>query len=319
MSSKDLKLFTIIVTYKGLHNNWMHNSITSVKNSSYNSKIIVVDNNSPDATVQYIKEQFPKVILIENNDNAGFGKANNQGIALALKNGADYVFLLNQDAYVLVDTFEKILQTAEQNLDYGIISPVHLNGNGESVESDFLNFASPPNTPLLFNDLLLGKNSKNLHDTKFVNAAAWLVSKKCLEIVGGFSPTFYHYGEDNNFCHRTIYHNLKIGIDKNAFILHDRDEMPAHFADLGERSVKDQIVGWANPLSAEEESSPSNTKLIINAVFQTLKTGNIRHIKTTKKLIIYKIKYFKELKEYKTISKGPHKYKYLDFSKSDAL
>ena len=54
-----------------------------------------------------------------------------------------------------------------------------------------------------------------------VNAAAWLIPKKTLEIVGGFSPLFFLYGEDDNYCQRVKFHNLKIGICPGSYIKHD--------------------------------------------------------------------------------------------------
>ena len=64
----------------------------------------------------------------------------------------------------------------------------------------------------LINDLKKFKFSEKIYEVPFINAAIWLMSNKCLKTVGGFSPVFFHYGEDNNYCHRVIYHNLKIGI-----------------------------------------------------------------------------------------------------------
>src|SRR5690606_5865627 len=61
----------------------------------------------------------------------------------------------------------------------------------------------------------------------FVCAAAWLIPRNTLKVVGGFSPTFFHYGEDDNYCQRVLYFNLKIGICPDARIFHDREDRPA--------------------------------------------------------------------------------------------
>ena len=190
-------VYTVIVTYNGLKNDWIIKSITSLQNSDCPTKIIVVGNNSSDGTVDYLTKNFPDVFIIQNLNNAGFGKANNQGISHALNHNADYVFLLNQDAYVLKDTLSNLINAAELNKDFGIISPIHLDGLGANVDNDFLSFASPPNTKNLVNDAFLNEVENKLYQTNFVNAAAWLVSKDCFRTVGGFSPTFYHYGENN--------------------------------------------------------------------------------------------------------------------------
>src|SRR5690606_3631154 len=65
------------------------------------------------------------------------------------------------------------------------------------------------------------KELKNLYNFKMVNAAAWLLPKHTLDIVGGFHPMFFLYGEDDNYCQRVLYHQLKIGICPMAIVRHD--------------------------------------------------------------------------------------------------
>jgi len=59
---------------------------------------------------------------------------------------------------------------------------------------------------------------------RFVNAAAWMISKATIEKVGVFHPVFYHYGEDNHYSSRLQYHQFKIGVLANATIIHDRND-----------------------------------------------------------------------------------------------
>ena len=56
----------------------------------------------------------------------------------------------------------------------------------------------------------------------FVNAAFWLLPIETVKKIGGFSPLFYHYGEDRNYIQRTAFHNYKIGYLPSAFATHDR-------------------------------------------------------------------------------------------------
>ena len=93
-----MKIFAIVVTYNGMR--WYDRCFGSLRNSDMPVETIVIDNASTDETVSYIKEHFHEVCLIESKENLGFAKANNIGIKRALDNGADYVFLLNQDAWV---------------------------------------------------------------------------------------------------------------------------------------------------------------------------------------------------------------------------
>src|ERR1035438_6529303 len=71
-----------------------------------NAEVFVVDNNSVDGSFEMVRSKFPSVKLIENKDNKGFSKANNQAIKLAT---GRYVLLLNPDTVVPEDTFSKII------------------------------------------------------------------------------------------------------------------------------------------------------------------------------------------------------------------
>ena len=305
-------VYTVIVTYNGLKNDWIKKSLQSLSVSTQKSNIVIVDNNSSDGTVQHIVNNFPEVFIIQNIKNKGFGKANNQGISHALNHNADYVFLLNQDAYVLKDTLTKLVAVAELNKDFGIISPIHLDGAAANVENDFLNFASPPNTKNLANDAFLNKVENKLYQTNFVNAAAWLVSKNCFRILGGFSPTFYHYGEDNNFCHRAQFHTVSIGIYPHAFVLHDRDQMSAEHADLSERMFRDKLVEWANP-NKKEVIKFATLRLFINYLLYKYLLQNTSVANASIKLFKYKIYQFSSLQSVVQISKNTDDYKFLNY------
>jgi GT2 family glycosyltransferase len=91
------RIYTIIVTYNGMK--WIEECLNSILNSSIPVFIIVVDNYSTDGTIKFIKENFSKIILLQQNENLGFGKANNIGISYALKHNADFVFFIKSRCF----------------------------------------------------------------------------------------------------------------------------------------------------------------------------------------------------------------------------
>ncbi len=215
--SSYLKTYCVIATYNA--EKWLKKSLISLKESSYELITIVVDNASTDATLDIIETDFPEVIVLKQITNLGFGKANNIGISYALKHQAQYVFLLNQDAYIEKNTLEHLINFAQKNPEYGVLSPIHLNWKGTHLEFYFARFVAKQEEFL--NDYVLQRPLKTIYNVPFVNAAAWLLSRNVLNTIGGFDPLFYHYGEDNNFTQRTRYHGFKIGIVPNIFIGHD--------------------------------------------------------------------------------------------------
>jgi GT2 family glycosyltransferase len=201
---------------------WIDNCLGSINFSRY--KVVVVDNNSTDDTVTHIKSNYSEVVLFQQDQNLGFGKANNIGISYALKQGAEQVFLLNQDAYIVEDALEKLIEFQKKNIDYGIVSPIHVNANKSKLDRNFSNYVNFNKNPHFYSDYVLGNKLRAVYDVPFVNAAGWLISKNCLMKVGGFDPIFFHYGEDDNYCQRLSYHGFKIGILPKCFLVHDREE-----------------------------------------------------------------------------------------------
>lgn len=197
---------------------WIDKCLKSIVNQS---EVIVVDNNSSDETLCFIKDNFSAVIVLPQVENIGFGLANNKGIDYAIKNGADAVFLLNQDAFAQANCVFNLEKSSIDNPEYGIISPIHLTGTGTEVDYTFLKVTSPLAAPNLTSDLILRQFSKSIYPLAFINAAAWFIPKEVFYKVGGFDPLFFLYGEDDNYCQRVIYHGFKIGIIPNATIFHD--------------------------------------------------------------------------------------------------
>jgi GT2 family glycosyltransferase len=215
-----VKVIAIIVTYNGIK--WYQKCFDSLINSIIPIEIIAIDNNSVDETVPFIKDNYPKIKLIENSENLGFGKANNIGLQYAIEQNADFVFLLNQDAWIKPDTIEKLIAQMHQS-DYGILSPIHLSGDEKKLDFGFARYISADHCPDFISDFVAnGKAIDKVYPIKFVNAAMWLMSRDCLNTVGGFAPIFPHYGEDFNYTDRCKYHKQKIGIYPYAIGIHDR-------------------------------------------------------------------------------------------------
>lgn len=197
--------------------------------------VIIVDNNSTDGTIDFIKSNHPDIIILEQNKNLGFGQANNIGISYSLKMGAEYVFLLNQDAYLLNNSISVLIDVHKKNDEYGILSPIHLNGSGSRLDVNFSHYLNYNGNIDFISDYVLNKTKKNIYQVPFVNAAGWLLSRECIETVGGFDPIFYHYGEDDNYCQRVNYHGFKIGVVPNSLLHHDRENRSAKEIAYGDR------------------------------------------------------------------------------------
>ena len=209
------KVLAIVVTYNAMP--WLEKCLGSLRDSSFPVDVLVADNGSSDGTREYVRAHFPEAVLVCDDGNPGFGAANNKGFRYALGKGYDYVYLLNQDAWVGKNTIATLLDC--WNKDYGVLSPVQVDAKGK-MDANFRKKC--------------GKYLKKAGDTvdgdrlivriPFVMAAHWLMSRESIETVGGFSPAFRQYGEDDNYLDRMHWHGLKSGIVPTAEGVHDRSD-----------------------------------------------------------------------------------------------
>ncbi len=204
-----MRILVIIVTYNGMR--WVERCLGSIRTSGIPLDAYVVDNGSTDGTPEWIKEHFPEATLVMSKENLGFGAANNMGMRHALAEGYDYVYLLNQDAWIFPDTIGKLLAVNESRSDFALLSPIQMNDGLAEMNRLFKSRVYPSGK----------KVSEGLLSVPFVMAAHWFLSRKCLETVGLFSPLFHFYGEDDNYCARVLYHGLTMGLVTDAPVVYD--------------------------------------------------------------------------------------------------
>ncbi len=201
------RLCVIIVTYNSAQ--WVDRCLGSLRGSTVKADVTVIDNASSDNTVQLIREGYPEARIIESKTNLGFGAANNIGLREALQADYDFVYLLNADAWVEPDCLERLLDSFKPG--FGVLSPVQKDAQGELDR----NFAKKTSK-------FLNQSEEDIVEVPFVMAAHWMVSREALRTVGGFSPAFTQYGEDDNWIHRLHFHGLKAGVVPSACAVHDR-------------------------------------------------------------------------------------------------
>lgn len=221
--SDSVNIAAVVVTWNGMA--WIDACLQSLLVSEQPVKVIVVDNASSDGTAGHVSGRYGGVEVLASDDNQGFARANNRGMRLALDQGADFVFLLNQDAVVKPDTMGKLIRAQSAEPGFGVVSPVHLNGAGNGLDENFEQYglrsafgstSDPPDV----------EKGTALIEVTFVNAAAWMVSRACLETIGGFHPAFFMYGEDHEFLNRARHAGFRAGILPGSFIHHHRDRQP---------------------------------------------------------------------------------------------
>jgi len=168
---------------------------------------IIVDNASADGSVAQIRRQFPEALLIANQQNVGFGRANNQALPLAT---GRYVLLLNTDAFVSADTLTKTVAYMDAHPGCGILG-VRLTGQDGTLQPSARFFPTPWNQFLERTGLdRVFKNVRMVDDTNWdhvsvrhcdwVPGCYYLVRKAVIDQVGLFDPRYFLYFEEVDHC-----------------------------------------------------------------------------------------------------------------------
>lgn len=220
------KIFIVIVTYCG--KKWYDKSIGQWSrwnslNNNVDLNVVVVDNSPTNEDVEYIHAKWPNVYLIKTGENLGFAKANNIGIRYAIDNGADYVLLLNHDAWFTTDDgLERMIAQAEKHPEYWVVAPLQVYASSGRIEREterHLQFSCTPEHDFM-SDALHG-TLQDIYPSEYSCAYCWLLPRKTIETIGGFDPLFYHYGEDDNYQQRVRYHGGKVGVCPKVEVAHD--------------------------------------------------------------------------------------------------
>ncbi|NQV73405.1 glycosyltransferase family 2 protein [bacterium] len=139
-SSQEVDVSVVIVNYNV--KDFLSQALRSVYQAAEGLKVevFVVDNNSIDASVAMVQRDYPLVTLIANNENVGFGKANNQAIRLAK---GRHILILNPDTIVQEDSLRAMAEFMDSHPDCGALGCQILNPDGSFAPESRRSFPTP--------------------------------------------------------------------------------------------------------------------------------------------------------------------------------
>jgi len=202
-----MQLSVIILNYNVRY--FLEQCVLSVQKALENieGEIIVIDNNSSDASCKMMKTRFPNIKLIENTQNLGFPKGNNIGVAEAK---GEYICILNPDTVVAEDTFTKILNTEHWQPNTGIIGCKLIDGTGNFLPESKRGVPTPwvAFTKIFglykvfskvswFNQYYAQHITENESGKVDILVGAFMMMKKSHYLeVGGFDENCFMYSDD---------------------------------------------------------------------------------------------------------------------------
>lgn len=203
----------IIVNWNGKQ--FLDDCISSLLKQTYkNCEIILVDNASTDGSVSYVRKKYPRVRIIKNNKNVGFGNAVNIGIKHAK---GYYIIFLNNDLYIEKNCIKNLLKPLENEVKVATVPKVlffqernKINSYGNIV--NFLGFAMPK---YINQDERVASREEET-----ACGGLLMVRKEVIEKVGLFDENFFLYHEDHDLSWRLRLYGYKLLVVPGAKVYH---------------------------------------------------------------------------------------------------
>jgi GT2 family glycosyltransferase len=181
-------------------------------------EVWVVDNASGDGSAGMARQQFPQARLIENPENLGFARANNQALALAR---GRYLMLLNTDTLARPGAFRRMVRFADAQADAGVVGCRLLNADG-SLQPSWAGF------PTLWSEMAgrnvrrrrLASKSELAWEVDWVGGACLMARRQALHEVGLLDESFFMYSEEVDWCLRMRRRGWKVYYLETAEVVH---------------------------------------------------------------------------------------------------
>lgn len=230
-----IELSVIIVNYNVKE--FLANCLQSVQKASksISTEIFVVDNNSSDSSISFLKPRFRDVTFIENDENLGFGKANNQAIKKA---SGKYTLILNPDTLLQEDTLQILIEHMDQNENCGACGCKILNPDGTFAPESRRSI--PTVSAAIYKAIGLAtlfpenkhfsayyqgwKDENEGGQVPVLSGSFMFFRTSCLKEVGGFDERFFMYGEDIDLCYRVTEAGWEIHYVPKTSIIHYKGE-----------------------------------------------------------------------------------------------
>ena len=205
--------------------------LASLARGTYtNHKVLVLDNASTDGSVPAIRAQYPAVEIVPLESNLGYAGNNNVGIALARAQGADWIFVLNEDTVLAADCLELLVQIGQTDHRIGIVGPmVYHHDEPEIIQS------AGGVIDRYWRSSHAGQNQHDDHQYPTPRSVDWisgcsiLLRRELVEEIGGLDERFFYYWEEVDLCLRGKEHGWQLMHVPAARIWHrgvQRDYQP---------------------------------------------------------------------------------------------
>jgi GT2 family glycosyltransferase len=212
------KVWVVIPNWNGAR--FLAECLESIEPQTLKAEIVVVDGASSDGSAELVRQKFPHVKLVELEHNQGFAGNVNRGLEFALRDGAEYIALFNNDAVADKDWLKMLVAAAETHPDAGIITGKLLHFDRRHIDStgDFYSswgFSFPRGR----DELDTGQYNRG-QQVFGASGGASLYSAQMLKQIGLFDEAFFAYFEDVDISFRAQLAGWKVYYEPEAVAYH---------------------------------------------------------------------------------------------------
>ncbi len=207
------KVGVVLVNYNG--EKYITDCINSLLVQTYTAvRILIWDNHSSDGSVSLIKKKYPEIELVESSCNYGFAKANNLAVKKLLRQGADYILLLNTDTAADPFLIEKLLKKADENTV--TTAHIHMGKHGEKIwyAGGMLKFETGSA------EHFTSGNCKDAKQVSFISGCCMMIHRDIIRKHGLFDTNYFLYYEDTDLCMRWYLEGVRMYYVPDAVLWH---------------------------------------------------------------------------------------------------
>ncbi len=221
-----MKISIVILNYNVRY--FLEQCILSCQRAIKNidAEILIIDNSSTDDSCAMVKSKFPQLTFIENKENVGFSKANNQAVAVAK---GEYVLILNPDTAITETSIKEVIKKAEKLNNLGALGCYLMDGKGDFLPESKRNLPTPKVSVLKLAGFKNRYYSTNISEERkgevAVLVGAYMLMKRSVYLeVGGFDEAYFMYGEDIDLSYKLTKAGYQNYYDGSLKTLHYKGE-----------------------------------------------------------------------------------------------